>query len=65
MYIKDIFKRLLDPVIALATLGNICIILMLFGVIGTEETNTITKVGTTVVAILIQLGIMKQPSNLK
>jgi ACR3 family arsenite efflux pump ArsB len=65
MYIKDYFKRLLDPVIALATLSNVCTILVILGLVGDAMVNNITKIGTIVIATLIQLGVMKQPDTTK
>jgi hypothetical protein len=59
----EYLKRLLDPVIATSTIANICAILVLVGVIGTVESDMTTKITTIVIATLIQLGIMKQPSN--
>jgi hypothetical protein len=63
MYLKEYLKRLLDPVIALATLSNVLAILALTGVIGTAQVDMTTKIGTIVIATLIQLGVMKQPKN--
>lgn len=60
---KEYLKRLLDPVIALATLSNILAILALTGVIGTAQVDMTTKIGTIAIATLIQLGVMKQPKN--
>jgi hypothetical protein len=61
--LKEYLKRLLDPVIALATLSNILAILAITGVIGTAQVDMTTRIGTIAIATLIQLGVMKQPKN--
>lgn len=63
--IKNLLSRFLDPIIALATLSNVCTILVLLGLLSTSKLDTVTKIGTLVVASLIQLGVMKQPNNTK
>jgi hypothetical protein len=65
MYIKDLFKRLQDPIIFTATISNTLTILVLVGIIGDIDADTYTKVLTSLTLILLQLGILKQPNSTK
>ena len=61
----EIGLRLLDPVIAVAVIGLIIQTLFTTGVIGDIEVNTVTKVASYIIDILILIGVMKQPNSTK
>lgn len=61
--ILQILHRMLDPVIAIATLGNVVAILVLLEILNKSQADTVSKVGTLVITILIQIGIMKTPKK--
>ena len=51
-------RKLLDPKIALSTIGNIDLILVILGVIRENDADTATKVAELACNVLIQIGIM-------
>jgi len=65
--ISEILKRLQDKVILSAILANIVLILNIVGVfkmIGIDQ-DTFTKVIELILAILVGIGIIKQPNSTK
>jgi hypothetical protein len=54
----DHLRKLLNPKIALSTVGNIILILVILGVLRENDTDTATKIAELVCNILIQIGIM-------
>ena len=62
---SEILKRILDPVIALSTLSNIIAILVLLEILNRSQADTASKIGTLLITICIQIGIMKTPKNKK
>lgn len=63
--LKDIGLRLLDPVIFLAVVATILQVFVINGLLGDMQVDTITKSITSVVNVLIMIGIMKQPNSTK
>jgi hypothetical protein len=60
-----VLKRILDPVIALSTLSNIIAILVLLEILNRSQADTASKIGTLIITIFIQIGIMKTPKSKK
>ena len=56
-------KRLKSKVVWVTTIVNIIAILSIWGVIGEIEADTIEKIAVTLGHMLVQLGILNNPTD--